>query len=142
MRETRSFSLFFSIFLTVLLVGTALMSGCAKTETAPTFSKETAQELGQGETSFLFSVTSPAGERTDFLIRTDADTVGKALAETGLIEGVQSEFGLMVLTVNGETLRFEEGGHYWAFYENGAYAMQGIDTTPIAPEVWYELRAE
>ena len=54
------------------------------------------------------------------------------IAVAGPMTGDNSEYGLYVKTVNGETADYDKDGAYWAFYINGEYAMSGVDYT--APE--------
>lgn len=98
-------------------------------------------ELGSGEKTIYFQVTDKAGQTTSYTIHTDAETVGEALLENELIEGEESEYGLYVTTVGGETLDWDTDGMYWAFYENGEYAMTGVDATAITDGASYALAA-
>lgn len=95
-------------------------------------------ELGQGAKTFVFKVEVEENSVT-FTIHTDADTVGKALIELGLIEGDDSAYGLYVKKVNGMTADYDVDQTYWAFYENGEYAMSGVETTSINEEVVYSF---
>lgn len=97
---------------------------------------------GEGATVFDFTVVDKDGKETAFEIHTDKKTVGEALLELGLIAGEQSTYGLYVKTVNGETLDYGTDKMYWSFYENGKYAMSGVDTTNIVVGTKYEFRAE
>ncbi len=90
-----------------------------------------ATELGEGAVSFNFSVVDKDGNETKFVIHTDAETVGAALLEHGLIEGEESEYGLYVKKVNGILADYDVDQTYWGFYVNGEYAMSGVDTTNI-----------
>lgn len=87
--------------------------------------------LGEGETEFNFTVTDADGNETAFVIRTDKQYVGEALMDVGLIDGEDGPYGLYVKTVNGITVDYDTDGKYWAFYENGEYAMTGVDFTEI-----------
>lgn len=98
--------------------------------------------LGQGETTFNFSVKAPDGTESYFEIRTDKSTVGEALLELGVIDGEQGPYGLYVKTVDGITLDYDKDGKYWAFYINGTYAMSGVDQTEITKDVQYAFVAE
>ena len=98
--------------------------------------------LGEGETVFAFTVTDLDGKETAFEIHTDKATVGEALLELGLIAGENGDYGLYVKTVNGRTLDFDKDGKYWAFYENGEYAQNGVDATSIVPGASYGFKAE
>lgn len=115
------------------------------TEAATTPSETTAEEasdvtvLGEGETSFPFTVVDADGTETNFLINTDAATVGEALLALGLIAGEDSEYGLYVKEVNGITADWDVDQSYWAFYINGEYAMTGVDATEITPDTAYQF---
>ena len=98
--------------------------------------------LGQGETTFNFSVKGPDGAESHFEIRTDKSTVGEALLELGVIDGEQGPYGLYVKKVDGIELDYDKDGKYWAFYINGAYAMSGVDQTEIVKDAHYSFVAE
>lgn len=99
------------------------------------------QELGEGDKLFYFDVTFSNGETSSYAIHTDADTVGAALVDLNLIAGDESEYGLYVKTIGEETLDFNTDGMYWAFYENGEYAMTGVDSTAITDGTTYSFVA-
>ena len=90
-----------------------------------------ATEAGQGEKSFYFQVSFADGSTSAYEVHSDADTVGEALQSLELIDGDDSEYGLYVTTVCGQTLNWDADHMYWAFYENGEYANAGVDTTNI-----------
>ena len=122
----------FSVFLCLVLVASmALFTGCSNSNV-----------IGEGEKSFVFTVTDKEGSETEFEIHTDKATVGEALLENGLIEGEESEYGLYVKTVNGITADYDVAGTYWAFYINGEYAQTGVDSTEIVEGVTYSFRVE
>lgn len=98
--------------------------------------------LGEGSTSFAFSVTDPDGNSTQFEIHTDKATVGEALLELNLIAGDDSEYGLYVKTVNDITVDYDKDGKYWAFYIDGEYATTGVDSTQITDGASYAFKAE
>ena len=99
-------------------------------------------ELGEGAKTFEFVVEAD-GYTVTFTINTDAETVGKALLDLGLIEGEDSQWGLYVKKVNGMLADYDVDGTYWAFYVNGGYGMYGVDSTPIAEgEVYSFVRSK
>lgn len=98
--------------------------------------------IGEGAVSFPFSITNKAGETINITVNTDEKTVGDALLALDLIAGEESEFGLYVLTVNGETLSWEKDAMYWAFYIDGEYATTGVDMTDVTAGTAYALKAE
>ena len=96
-----------------------------------------AGKIGEGSTVFLFMLTDDNGDVTFWDVHTDADTVGDALVDAGLIEGEKSSMGLMVSHVNGIRADFMEDSAYWAFYVDGEFAMAGVDSTDIEEGVTY-----
>lgn len=130
----------------VLIAAIALFaSGCNNT-TPPTqenSSVETttaqATVLGEGKTSFNFTVKDGEGNETAFVINTDKALVGEALQELGLIEGEEGPYGLYVKTVNGIAADYDTNSTYWAFYINGEMALTGVDTTEITADAAYSF---
>ena len=88
--------------------------------------------IGEGKTSFEFSVKYEDGKVEKCTVKTDKKTVGEALMENGIITGEDGQYGLYVKTVNGEYADYDKTGTYWAFYINGEYATSGVDTTKIS----------
>ncbi len=105
--------------------------------------KEEPVVLGEGETVFLFEVIDMDGNESWFEIHTNQTILGEALLEQQLISGTDSDYGLMVDTVCGLQLIWsEENPHYWALYENEAYAQLGVSSIEINPETVYLFKAE
>ena len=101
-----------------------------------------AQNMGEGENTFVFVAEDANGKQTVFNISTNKKNVGDALKEHKLISGDEGEFGLYVKTVNSITYDYEKDGKYWAFYIDGEYATSGIDKTEIKNGSTYMLKAE
>lgn len=145
MTKTRRF---LSLMICIVLVAAMalLANGCGKEKTPepPTETQSQAQsevkELGEGKTEFEFSVVTLDGKEEKFLIHTDKTIVGEALAELGLIEGDEGEYGLYVKKVNGITADYDKDGTYWAFYVNDEMAMQGVDMTNITAGESYSFK--
>lgn len=97
--------------------------------------------LGQGETMFKLDVIDKDEKESHFEIHTDKKTVGEALVDVKLVEGTEGEYGLMIETVNGQTLDFNKDGMYWAFLIDGEYAQTGVDSTDIVSGTTYSLVA-
>lgn len=110
----------------------------------PSSSEETADgnEVGQGATKFTLSITFSDGSEKTYTVSTDKTTVGDALVDAGLISGTEGQYGLMVETVDGETVTYDKDGKYWAFYIDGEYAMTGVDSTEITAGAEYALKVE
>ena len=98
---------------------------------------------GNSETvEFTLEVVHLDGSTKTFEVKTDASNVGDALQEKGYIDGYQSQYGLTVETVDGETLDWDKSGAYWAFYINGEYAMTGVSSTTPEDGATYTFKAE
>ena len=71
--------------------------------------------------------------KIEYQLKTDAAYLREAMEEAeGLsFSGAESEYGMMVDTVNGVTADFNADGAYWSFYVNGEYCNYGIDTQPV-----------
>ena len=96
--------------------------------------------MGEGNTLFYFSVVDGEGNTTHFEIHTDETTVGAALLALNLIEGEDGAYGLYVKKVNGIRADYDKDGTYWAFYENGDYALSGVDTTTVTAGASYAFK--
>lgn len=92
--------------------------------------------------SFTFEVVDAEGKTDTFSITSDAQYVGEALMDEGLIAGEDGEYGLYVKTVNGITVDYDTDGKYWAFYIDGEYGMSGVDTTEIVDGATYSFKVE
>ena len=164
MKKTNGLSKILSFVLTFALIAAIVLfcSACAGNTSTPaaeptaTAAQESpnaqptenpaaspsAQELGEGSVTFTVQVTPKDEETSEFIIHTDAETVGEALLALGLIEGEESSMGLYVKTVNGITADYDTDGTYWAFYINGEYASTGIDSTQIEEGATYQFTVE
>ena len=85
----------------------------------------------EGMKSFTVTVVHKDGTRKEFFYTSDKEYLGAALQETGLLEGEEGPYGLMISTVDGELADWNVDQGYWALYIGEEYATTGIDTTPI-----------
>lgn len=88
----------------------------------------------KGSKTITISVVDSKKQTMTYTTKTDAEFLRQAMEETeGLtFSGDESEYGLMVKIVNGETADFNVDGSYWAFYINDEYCNYGIDSQPVA----------
>lgn len=91
----------------------------------------TRPETAEGVKSFTVEVIHKDGTSKTFSYSSDAGYLGEFLLDEGLIQGEVSQFGLYIITVDGEDAIYEQDSSYWALYEEEEYAQQGIDQTPI-----------
>ena len=147
------FSKILSLLICIALItATALFAtSCSDNSTTPETTTATAEEttvqteatkVGEGTKQFTFTVVDADGNETVFIVNTDEKTVGAALLKLDIIAGEEGPYGLYVKTVNGTTLDYDTDKMYWAFYENGAYASAGVDTTNITDGASYSFKAE
>ncbi len=87
----------------------------------------------EGAKNITIEVVDNAGGSKMYETVTDAEFLRQAMEETkGLsFSGTESEYGLMVETVNGITADYAAFGAYWSFYVNGDYCMNGVDSQPV-----------
>ncbi len=88
----------------------------------------------EGSKSITIEVVDKEGESKAYELKTDAEYLRQAMEEAeGLsFSGAESDYGMMVDTVNDLTADYPTDGAYWSFYVNGEYCNYGIDTQPVA----------
>lgn len=74
----------------------------------------------------------------DFTYHTDAEYLGEVLLDEKLVDGEDSEYGLFVTTVDGETVD-DSKQQWWCVTKDGESLNTGVDQTPIADGEHYEL---
>ena len=93
----------------------------------------------QGEKTIFVEVVHGDGSTREFTYHTDEAYLGDVLLSEGLVEGTAGAYGLYITVVDGESAVYEVDKAYWAFLQNGEYAAQGVDQTPIADGDSYSL---
>lgn len=127
--------------LLLCLVMIFSLISCAKDEISnPWANAVYTENTDFGEGAKTVTVTVNVEENSVvWTLKTDAETLGEALLEHGLISGDESEFGLYVKVVNGITADYDIDASYWSFTQNGEYMMTGVDGTAISDGDRYEL---
>ena len=87
----------------------------------------------EGSKAITIEVVDNEKKSTVYELKTDALYLQGAMDEAeGLTyEGDESEYGLMVHTVNGVKADYNVDQSYWAFYVNGEYCNYGISEQPV-----------
>lgn len=100
-----------------------------------------APKAAEGSKRLTIEVVDDTGASKVFTVHTDAEYLREALEETkGLtVEGTESDYGLMVETVNGVTADYNADGAYWAFYVDGEYCNYGVDEQPVMDGESYSI---
>jgi len=91
-----------------------------------------------GDKTISVEVTHADDSVKEFTLQTDAEYLWDAMAEEGLIDGTDSEYGKWVTLVDGETAD-EAAGQYWLFTKGGEWVDTACDATPIADGEHYEF---
>lgn len=94
-----------------------------------------------GSKEITIEVVDDEQNSNSYTVKTDAEYLRQALEETeGLtVEGTESEYGLMVETVNGVTANYDADGAYWSFYVDGEYCSYGVDEQPVEDGQEYQI---
>ena len=128
-----------NLLLTVLVLSLlAVFVSCNKSDPWASATCLENTELGTGAVTFTLEVKAE-DKTVVFTINTDKEILSDALLEVDLIKGEDSTYGLYLTHVNGMIADYDTDGTYWAIYENGEYAMTGIDGIVIASGATYTL---
>ena len=87
----------------------------------------------EGTKTVTIQVVDDQKQQTDYTVESDAQTLREAMdnAEGLTYSGDESEYGIMITTVNGVVADYEKDGAYWAFYVNDEYCNYGIEEQPV-----------
>lgn len=95
-----------------------------------------------GSKSVTIEVIDDRQEAVSYQVQTEAEFLRQAMEKAdGLsFSGTESEYGMMVDTVNGLTADYNTNGAYWSFYVNGDYCNYGIDSQPVLDGDAFSIR--
>ena len=97
----------------------------------------TRPDTTQGAKALTIVVVHGDGSEKDFDIHTDAKYLAEALTENDIASGSDSDYGLFITTVDGETADDGEQ-QWWCITKGGEMLMTGVDDTMIADGEHYE----
>ena len=93
----------------------------------------------EGDKTITVEINHLNGDKKTFTINTDAEYLRGALEEEeGLVEGDESDYGLYILTMDGETAD-ESKQEWWGYTKSGEYVEYSVDQCPIADGEHYEF---
>lgn len=88
--------------------------------------------------TITFQVVHKDGSTKEFTIATEEENLRGALEQENLIQGEESEYGLFVKTVDGETV--DDGNQeWWCLTKGGEMWNNGVDSTILADGDAYEF---
>lgn len=119
-----------TVVLLVVLIALVLTAGLVWFMNRP--------QATDGAKRITLEVVHGDGSTKSFPIRTDAETLRRACEEQNLIAGEEGEYGLYVLTVDGETAD-ESIQQWWCITKGGAEHFYGVDETMIQDGEQYEF---
>lgn len=105
-----------------LLLVMGIFAGCGDSPASP---------ASGGAKEITLQVVHGDGSTKDFSISTDKGNLREALEQEGLVEGEESEFGLFVKTVDGETAD-DANQEWWCLTKGGEMWTEGVDSTELA----------
>ena len=91
----------------------------------------TRPETEAGSKAYTVTVVHKDGTVKDFSYRTDEEYLAGALLEEGLVSGEDSQYGLTIITVDGEDAVWEKDNAYWAIWIGEEMAMTGASETLV-----------
>ena len=91
----------------------------------------TRPETQTGSKGYTVTVIHKDGSEKVFEYRTDAEYLADALLEEGLVSGENSQYGLTIITVDGEDAVWATDNAYWAIWIGEEMAMTGASETPV-----------
>jgi len=92
----------------------------------------------EGAKALTITVVHGDGSEKVFDVRTDGEYLEQPLLENGIVEDNQTEWGLYILTADGETAD-EAEQEWWCITKGGEALMTGASDTPVADGEAYEL---
>ena len=98
----------------------------------------TRPETQQGSKAITVVVVHKDGTEKTFTCRTDAEYLAEVLLAENLVTGSESEYGLTIESVDGETADWNEGV-YWAIYIGDEAATLGASSIPVTDGGVYKL---
>lgn len=96
------------------------------------------KEAEKKYTFTLIVVDDKAAEKS-FEIKTDKENLADALLEANLVSGSDSEWGLMIDTVNGLKADYSVDGSWWALYEGDKMSEVGASSLQLTNGATYKL---
>ena len=91
----------------------------------------TRPETEIGSKAYTVTVVHKDGSVKEFSYRTDEEYLAGALLEEGLVSGEDSQYGLTIITVDGEDAVWATDNAYWAIWIGEEMAMTGASETPV-----------
>ena len=99
----------------------------------------TRPETESSSKGYTVTVIHKDGTEKVFEYRTDEEYLAGALLEEGLVSGEDSQYGLTIITVDGEAAVWETDSAYWAIWVGEEMAVTGASEIPVYDGSTYKL---
>lgn len=99
----------------------------------------TREEPQAGGKQITVTVVHKDGSEKVFECQTDAEKLADVLVAENIVVDNQTEFGLYILTADGETADYNADGGWWAVYIGDQQAMEGASSINIEDGGSYKL---
>ncbi len=99
----------------------------------------TRPETQEGSKSITVTVVHKDGSEKVFTYKTNEEYLGPVLTAEGLIQGDDSEYGMMIHTVDGEKADYTVDQGWWQILIGDEASTVGIDSIPVTDGGEYQL---
>lgn len=127
-RQKKTLAAVCTVFI-VLVAVFALVMGVSRMNRA--------SQAPGGSKQYTLTVVDAEGAEAKYSASTDAEFLKDALdelqaADTGFsYSGTDSDYGMMIDTVNGLRADYDADKAYWAIYVNDSYGEYGVSSQPV-----------
>lgn len=121
-------------------IGIAVAALCAAAVLLGVIYLVFAPKAAAGGKAIVIEVVDDKQDTVTYETDTDAEYLRGAMEDAGIeFSGTESEYGLMVETVNGLYADYVKDKAYWAFYMGEEYCNYGVDTQPVEDGKTYRI---
>lgn len=99
----------------------------------------TRPDTQEGSKTITVTVVHKDGSEKVFTCHTDEEKLGPVLLTEKIVEGSMGDFGLYILSADGEVADYNVDQGWWALYEGENMATTGADAVAITDGGSYKL---
>ena len=99
----------------------------------------TRPDVQEGSKTITVTVVHKDGSEKVFTCHTDEEFLGPVLLTEKIVEGSMGDFGLYILSADGEVADYNVDQGWWALYEGDVQSVVGADAVAITDGGSYKL---
>ena len=99
----------------------------------------TRPDAQEGSKTITVTVVHKDGSEKVFTCHTDEEFLGPVLLTEKIVEGSMGDFGLYILSADGEVADYNVDQGWWALYEGDVQSVVGADAVAITDGGSYKL---